>query len=171
MEEQNWQLMEVSEVNDKIIENLLIHLKINLSEEVFISVESLLKIGKKAESQIDDFLTRYSKSKKYHIALIQKISKYLKNEGVNPTLLKLYHPDFIIRAKAIMQLERKEILKNISLIIPCFTDPDDSVRFALVKSLINLDLINHRSFKSLLKNHCKKESNSVIRDKIKKHML
>ena len=41
----NWDVIEVSKVNDKIIMKLLNYLKYDVSEKFFISFESLLKLG------------------------------------------------------------------------------------------------------------------------------
>jgi len=41
----NWDVVEVSKVNDKIIMKLLNYLKYDVSEKFFISFESLLKLG------------------------------------------------------------------------------------------------------------------------------
>ncbi|MFO8017281.1 MAG: HEAT repeat domain-containing protein [Promethearchaeia archaeon] len=170
LEEQNWQLMQVSEVGDKIIERLLSNLKTNLSEHVFISLESLLKIGKKAGTAVEKFLNLHSKSDEYHISLIKKLSEILKDEKVNSNLFKLYHPDFNIRARSFMQLDKKEILNNLPLITPFLTDPDDSVRYALIRALISHNLVNHHNFKHLLEKHCERESNSVIRKEIQENL-
>ena len=46
-ESDNWDVIEVSKVNDEIIKRLLNYLKSNISENFFISFESLLKLGMK----------------------------------------------------------------------------------------------------------------------------
>ncbi|KKM07664.1 hypothetical protein LCGC14_1731620, partial [marine sediment metagenome] len=55
----NWDIIEISKVNDKIIKDLILNLKLDksdLSDRFFISFESLLKIGKKAEAVLDSYI-------------------------------------------------------------------------------------------------------------------
>ena len=46
-ESNNYDIIEVSKVNDKIIKKLLDYLKYDISDSFFISFESLLKLGNK----------------------------------------------------------------------------------------------------------------------------
>lgn len=170
MEEENWQLIELSKINDKIIQSLLYKLKTKLSEDVFISLESLFKIGQRAISLVKKFLIQHSESKVYHIALIRLLLQYLQEKPVNPRLFKLYHPDFVIRAKAIMEISKKDILDNLALMLPILNDPDDSVRYAMIKTLLNYELMSHNKIIPHLKKHYKRESNSVIKRKIRRFL-
>ncbi|MFW9878964.1 MAG: hypothetical protein ACFFG0_38285, partial [Candidatus Thorarchaeota archaeon] len=58
-EDVQWDVIEISKVDDKIIRYLLDNLnleKSDLSDSFFISFESLLKIGKKAEKILDYYI-------------------------------------------------------------------------------------------------------------------
>ena len=60
----NWDIIEISKVDDKIIKRLIENLELDtseLSENFFISFESLLKLGKKIESVLDLFIKETTK--------------------------------------------------------------------------------------------------------------
>ena len=57
----NWDIIEISKVDDKIIQRLINNLKLHtsdLSENFFISFESLLKLGKKIEPVLDSYIKK-----------------------------------------------------------------------------------------------------------------
>ena len=53
LDKENYKIIEISKVDNKIIKKLIDNLKLGLSDDFFISFESLLKLGKKAESMIE----------------------------------------------------------------------------------------------------------------------
>ena len=62
-EDLNWDLIEISQVDDKIIRSLINNLKLDksdLSDNFFIAFESLLKIGKKAEDSLETYVKETS---------------------------------------------------------------------------------------------------------------
>jgi hypothetical protein len=92
-----WDVIEVSKINDKIIERLLDYLKNEISENFFISFESVLKLGKKIpEWQLRQFITTFE-SNDYKQDLFKFIIDFINQETVKYHLLpQLYSPDFII---------------------------------------------------------------------------
>ena len=80
---------------------------------------------------------------------------------------QLYHPDFIIRARTIFKIQQTKDKQYLKFILPLLNDPDDSVRWAVITSLDCLDLNNNPLVHKELKNFIEKESNLVIKEKIK----
>ena len=56
LEEENWSFQHISKVDDKIIKKLVNNLKSDISDDFFISLESIIKLGSKAESQLKSAL-------------------------------------------------------------------------------------------------------------------
>lgn len=163
----NWKFIEISKVDDKIINNIINRLKFDLSEDFYISIESVLKLGKKAEIALE---TQINEMDDYYIfkkELLKLILNYIKtNEIENPLLFDLYHPDFVIRANALREIEPNDALKYLHLIIPIIDDPDDSVRWAVINLLISLNQINNPIIYKKLKNRASFESNQIIKKKL-----
>ena len=163
----NWKFIEISKVDDKIINNIINHLKFDLSEDFYISIESVLKLGKKAELALE---TQINEMDDYYIfkkELFKLILNYIKTNKIeNPYLFDLYHPDFVIRANALRDIERNDALKYLHLIIPIIDDPDDSVRWAVLNLLISLNQINNPIINKKLKNRANIESNQIIKKKL-----
>ena len=55
----NWGVIEISKITNRIIEKLINNLKSELSDDFFISFESLIKIGKKAETMLEAVLKTF----------------------------------------------------------------------------------------------------------------
>ena len=92
---------------------------------------------------------------------------YIDGNPKYPLLLQLYHPDFVKRARAIMNINQNGELKYISFITPLLNDPDDSVRWAILKFIENHDLIRKRNgIREKLERKIKNESNKIIQEKI-----
>lgn len=167
----NWDIIEISKVNDKIIRDLIFNLKLDksdLSDEFFISFESLLKIGKKAEAVLDSCTKDINEIHKFKIDIFNFILDYVKNNPVEHLMVpRLYHTDFIIRARTIFELEEAGDKKYIKFIIPLINDPDDSVRWAVIRFLDTHNLAKIPLIYRELKNIIEKESNPVIKEKIK----
>lgn len=163
----NWDFIEVSNVNDKIIKILLDKLSLGISEDFFISFESLMKIGKKAKSQILSFIKTQNPNS-FIRDLLYLILQYI-NEGDidTPLIFQLYHPDFVKRAKSIKDIMEMEKDNYFKYIIPLIDDPDDSVRFRVLKYLISQELIQNPIIENQLKERLKKELNPIIINKIK----
>ena len=99
--------------------------------------------------------------------LFKLILNYIKTNKIeNPYLFDLYHPDFVIRANALRDIERNDALKYLHLIIPIIDDPDDSVRWAVLNLLISLNQINNPIINKKLKNRANIESNQIIKKKL-----
>lgn len=157
-----WDIIEVSKVDDKIIKNLLNHLKDKISENFFISLESLLKIARKIpESEVNNIINELDESDLFKLEIFNFILSYIKEEVIEYHLLpQLYSPDFIMRAKIIMKIKEYDDKKYVKFLIPLLNDPDDSVRWSVIDylSMHKDDQIIYKN----LKNHMKYELNSII---------
>ena len=164
----NYKIVKISEVSNKLIYDLIDNLKLGLSEEFFISFESLLKLGKRAKLAIESQFNHMDDDHNFKKEVFNFLLNYMDDDIVNPPLEQLYHPDFIIRANTIMQLEREDALKYVNFILPLISDPDDSVRYAVVKLIDSLNQASNPFIYKRLKNRVEIESNPVIQEKIKK---
>ena len=168
LDKENWDFIEISKINEKIIKELIDNLKLDLSDEFFISFESLLKLGNKAESAIKSVINEIDDSHKFKKEIFNFLLNSIKaHEIKNPLILKLYHPDFTVRARAIKQIEKNKDLKYLEFILPLINDPDDSCRWAVINLLISLNQIKNPKIFKKLKNHINFESNLIIRKKLK----
>ena len=80
---------------------------------------------------------------------------------------KLYHPDFITRARTLLKLEHVGDINYLNFIVPLLNDPDDSVRWAVIRFLnSHPHLINNPLVYKELKSHIETELNPVIREKM-----
>ena len=167
LEEDDWHYVKISAIDEKIIKKLIDNLKLDVSEDFFLSFNSLLKLGKRAESEIRSTISEMDEFHKFK----KEIFKYLLNNfrynsGEYPLVSKLYNPDFLIRVQAIKEIDKKN-LNYLKFLLPMIKDPDDSVRAAVINLLINRHLEDHIVLKNL-KKHINKESNPVIKEKLKK---
>ena len=157
-----WDIIEVSKVDDKIIKNLLNHLKDKISENFFISFESLLKIARKIpELEVNKIINELDESDLFKQEIFKFILRYIKEEVIEYHLLpQLYSPDFIMRAKIIMKIKEYDDKKYIRFLIPLLNDPDDSVRWSVIDylSMHKDDKIIYKN----LKNHMNYELNPII---------
>ncbi len=65
-ETDEWDVIKISQVNDKIITRLLYYLKSDISENFFISFESLLKLGNKVpETMIKNILNELNRTDEF----------------------------------------------------------------------------------------------------------
>jgi len=168
VEKENWHYVEISKIDDKIIKKLVNNLKLNLSEEFFLSFDSLLKLGKKAEPELTTAINEMDEQHKFTKEIFNVLIKYIKtNKTKNPLIIQLYHPDFIIRAKAITQIGLNKDLRYLPYLLPLLEDPDDSVRNAVINLFINKYIENTTVYKKLRK-HVGKESNPIIRKNLAK---
>jgi HEAT repeat protein len=157
-----WDIIEVSKVNDKIIKNLLNHLRDKISENFFISFESLLKIARKIpEFELNSIINELDESDLFKREIFKFILSYVKEEVVEYHLLPhLYSPDFILRAKIIMKIKENDDKKYIKFLIPLLNDPDDSVRWSVIDylSMHKEDQMIYNN----LKNQINNELNPII---------
>ena len=167
LENYKWRLIEISKVDDEVIKKLVSNLNSGLSDEFFISFESLLKIGKRAEPNIKAVLTDLEEKFAKRKEIFNLVLSCIRNKEVkNPLIHHLYHPDFEVRARAIGKIEERKDLFYIPYILPLLEDPDDSVRWALIKLLVNLKQVKNPAINEKLKQHLERESNPIIREKI-----
>ena len=96
---------------------------------------------------------------------------YEKGSFEEPFILQLYHPDFIIRVKAIMLVEESGELKDIELISPLINDPDDSVRWAVIKLFDSNNLIADPNIRKKLQDRLKIEPNLIIQKKLREILI
>ena len=168
VEKENWHYIEISKIDEKTIKKLVNNLKLDLSEDFFLSFDSLLKLGKKAEPEIASAIKEMDEQHKFKKEIFKVLLKYIKTKNVeNPLVFQLYHPDFEVRARAIMELGKEENLRNLKFLMPLINDPDDSVRWAIINLLINKYIKNPTVYKKL-KNHVEFESNPIIRKNLAK---
>ena len=167
LEKNDWHFIEVSKVDDEIISKLIQNLNFGMSDDFFFSFESLLKIGKRAESNIEAVINDIEESFKSKKEIFNILLSCIKDKIMNDSLIRqLYHHDFLIRVKAISRIEERGDLRYLKYLLPLFDDPDDSVRWALIKLLVNLDQIENPYINSKLKLQLIRESNPIIQEKI-----
>ncbi|MBD3254351.1 MAG: hypothetical protein GF383_04620 [Candidatus Lokiarchaeota archaeon] len=172
LDEENWQLIELSKVTDKIIKQLVENLNKNLSENFYISFESLLKIGKKAKSIIVDELNELEETHNFRKDMLKYLLTIIEDKELNlPLVSQLYHPDFIIRARTLMRINENYDNKYLKFVLPLLGDPDDSVRWALINLIEEQNVYQEPYVEDKLNKRLKKEPNGVIRKKIKKLIL
>ena len=163
----NWGVIEVSKITNKIIESLINNLKSELSEDFFISFDSLIKIGKKAEPVVKDVLENKEEKLEFRKDLFKFFLNFFQNdEFENPLVFQLYNPDFIALARAIMQIEEAGDLSYLKYVLPLVEDPDDSVRWAAINFFINMEKLDDPIVYKKLTTQMEKESNSVIRNRL-----
>ena len=162
-----WGVIEVSKITNKIIESLIDNLKSELSEDFFISFDSLIKIGKKAEPVLKAILENNGEILNFRKDLFKFFLNFFQNDEVeNPLVFQLYNSDFIARARAIMQIEEAGDLSYLKYVLPLVEDPDDSVRWAAINFLINMKQLEDPIVYKKLAIQMRKESNSVIHKKL-----
>lgn len=164
----NYEIIKASKVNDKIIDHLINNLKLGLSEEFFISFESLLKLGKRAKLALETQFNHMDDDHNFRKEIFNFLLNYMDDDIANPPLEQLFHPDFIIRAKTIMQLGKEDSLKYLNFILPLISDPDDSVRYAAIKLIDSLNQLKNPYIYKKLKKRVEIESNLVIQKRIRK---
>ena len=166
-ESNNWDIVEVSKVNDKIIRKLLDYLKYDISDKFFISFESLLKLGNKVpEATIKNIISELDQAHNFKKELFQFILNFTKDDTVEYHLLpQIYSPDFIVRARAVMKIKENNDVRYLKFLLPLLDDPDDSVRWSAIKFLsqhIDNPIIHYE-----LKKHLNKELNPIISENLK----
>ncbi|MFX0056989.1 MAG: HEAT repeat domain-containing protein [Candidatus Hodarchaeota archaeon] len=166
-EDDNWDVIELSKVSDKIIKKLLNYLKYDISENFFVSFESLLKLGNKIpEGTINRIIAELDQTHSFKKDLFQFILDFIKDNTIEYHLLpQLYNPDFIVRARAVMKIKENNDARYIKFLLPLLDDPDDSVRWSVIKFLAN-----HKDNPIIsieLKNHLETELNPVIYNNLK----
>jgi hypothetical protein len=168
VDEENWHYVEISKIDDTIIKKLVDNLKLNLSEDFYLSFESLLKLGKKAAPELMAAIREMDEQHKFKKEIFKALLKHINTKkSENPKIFRLYHPDFEIRARAVIELGQGDNSKNLKFLLPLIKDPDDSVRWAVINLLINQYLTNPQVYKKL-KKHVSKESNPIIRKNLTK---
>ncbi len=164
-----WNLIKISHVDDKIIKKLITHMKSELSDNFFISFESLINIGMKARELVSKTYNEYSDSTNFRKYLFQFILNFYDDIVECPLVLRLYHPDFIIRAKNLMQIEEKGDISYLKFIIPLMNDPDDSVRWATIRVLESFKQFEDNPIMvKKIQHRINKEPNPVIKEKLEK---
>lgn len=167
----NVEIVKISNVDDKIIRKLLKNLSLDtadLSQNFFISFESLLKLGKKIEPVLNSFIQETTEIHNFKVDIFNFILDFVKKNTIKYVLVpQLYHPDFVTRARTILKLELACDMNYLKFILPLLEDPDDSVRWAVIRFLNrHAHLIKNPLIYKELKNHIEKELNPVIKDKI-----
>lgn len=170
-EDLNWDVIEISKVDDKIIRILLDEMKLEsdlISDNFFIAFESLLKIGKKAENAIDQYILETSKIHNFKLDVFNYLLNFIKDNNLEYLLVpQLYHPEFTTRARTIFKIQQKGDIKYLKFILPLLNDPDDSVRWAVIRFLETYGLVKNPIVFKELKKFVESESNPVIREKLR----
>ncbi len=146
-EELKWDVIEISKVDDKIIRTLIEKMSLDssdLSDSFFIAFESLLKIGKRAEQVIDSYIKETNEIHNFKVDIFNFLLDFIKNNTIEFILVpQLYNPDFIARARAIFKIEQAGDQKYLKFIMPLLNDPDDSVRWAVIRCLDRLNMVKN----------------------------
>ena len=166
IDDSNWHVIELSKVDDKIISDLVKNINSEISEEFFISFESLIKISKEKIKLIKSAFDKVKEAEDLRKILLNYILKSLNGSMKDSTVLKLYNPDFIIRSRTIMELADSCNISYQKYIIPLLNDPDDSVRWSVLQFIIKNELHKNKSIIQKLKERRKIEGNNVIKKKI-----
>lgn len=166
-ESNNYHMVEVSKVNDKIIKKLLDYLKYDISDSFFISFESLLKLGNKVpETTIKNIIHELDQTHNFKKELFQFILSFIKNGTVEYHLLpQIYSPDFIVRARAVLKIKENNDIRYLKFLLPLLDDPDDSVRWSVIKFLSQH--VDNPIIHNELKKHLNKELNPIISENLK----
>jgi len=167
----NWDIVEISKVDDKIIQRLINNLKLDtadISQSFFISFESLLKLGKKIEPVLESYIKVTTEIHYFKVDIFNFILDFVKHNTLKYVLVpQLYHPDFITRARTILKLELAADVDYLNFILPLLNDPDDSVRWAVIRFLnTHKHLLKNPLVYKELKSHVDTELNPVIKEKI-----
>lgn len=164
----NWQLINISNVDDKIIKRLLNKLSFGISDDFFLSFESLVKIGERAQKEIVSYMKSNDLDPFINEILIFLLNLNNEEEVQKPLLIRLFNPDFIMRAKTIMEIDDRGKEDYFKYVIPLIDDPDDSVRWAVIQLLTSHNLIQKNPVvEEHLREHMESEKNEVIKEKIK----
>ena len=165
-DDKNWEVIEVSKVTNKIIKQLVKNLELELSDNFFISFESILKIGKRVKPFLEAIIKNLSEEN-WRFPLFEFILNYINHkEFENPLIIQLYHSDFIVRARAIMQAELSGKSSIAKYILPLMDDPDDSVRWAAINYFINSNQLKNLKVKKKIESRRDVELNSIIQEKL-----
>ncbi len=167
----NWDVIEISKVDDKIIRILIDNLKLDtsdLSENFFISFESLLKLGKRIGPELDLFIEENNEIHNCKVETFNFILDFVKNNTLKYVLVpQLYHPDFVTRARTILKLAQTGDLSYLHFILPLLNDPDDSVRWSVIRFLnMHKHLLKNPLVYKEMKCYIGKELNPVIKEKM-----
>ena len=169
-EELNYDLIEISKIDQEIIQKLVKNI-INqpLSDEFYLSFESLLKIGSKAENFVKTGLKKLKQHQLFREEILNLVLEGIASQQTDLNIIsKLYHPDFLIRSETIRHLEKEDLRKYLRYILPLLKDKDDAVRWAIINQLFKNDLHKKEKISSFLKEHSKRETNPVIKAKLEK---
>ena len=167
LEDENWKLIAVNQINDKIIKDLVKNLHKEVSDDFYISIESLLKLGEKAKSELKASLNELEETFLFKKNILNVLLNTIEDKEIERAfLLQLYHTDFTIRANSILHIEATKNLKYLPYLLPLIEDPDDSVRWTLINSLSNLNQIQSPKVLSRLKTRLNKEPNQVIKKRL-----
>lgn len=166
LEEDDWHYVKISTIDEKIIKKLIDNLKLDVSDDFFLSFNSLLKLGKRAESEIQSTISEMDEYHKFKKEIFRYLLKHIRYIGSDyPLVTKLYDPDFLIRVQAIKEIDKKD-LNYLKFLLPMIKDPDDSVRAAVINLLIDRHLEDLKVVKHL-KRQINRESNPVIKEKLR----
>ena len=128
----------------------------------------MVKIGKKAEPMVKAVINNRTEGLGFQIDLFKFALNIMQSNEVEDSLvLQLYNPDFIARARAIMQIEDAKELNYLKYVLPLVEDPDDSVRWAAINFLINRENLNDPIVYEKLISQMDRESNTIIQKKLK----
>ncbi|MHA2129646.1 MAG: HEAT repeat domain-containing protein, partial [Promethearchaeota archaeon] len=170
-EELNWDVIEISKVDDKIIRALIESLKLDtpmISDNFFIAFESLMKIGQRAKDMLEIYITETNEIHNFKVDVFNFLLDFINDRKIEYLLVpQLYHPDFITRARTVFKIEQSGDKKYLNYLLPLLNDPDDSVRWAVIRFLTTFNLVKDPLVYKELKLFLEIESNPVIKDKVK----
>jgi len=126
-----------------------------------------LKLGNKVpESTIEKIIQELDQTHNFKKELFQFILDFIKEGTIQYHLLpQLYNPDFITRARAVMRIKENNDIRYIKFLLPLLDDPDDSVRWSVIKFLVKHK--DNQIISNELRNHLERELNPIIYNNLK----
>ncbi|MFW9873956.1 MAG: HEAT repeat domain-containing protein, partial [Candidatus Thorarchaeota archaeon] len=119
-----------------------------------------------AENILDSYIKEKDEIHNFKIDIINFMLDFIKNKKIEHLLVpQLYDPDFITRARTIFKIEQTGDKRYLKFILPLLNDPDDSVRWAVLRLLETHDMVKNPLVNKELKYFIEKESNPVIKEK------
>ncbi|MFX1398146.1 MAG: HEAT repeat domain-containing protein [Promethearchaeota archaeon] len=162
-----WDTIRLSEITIENIQALAYNLTLDLSENFYIAFDSLEKIGVKAQKTLVSTIKSLKKDD-WRKKILNYLANSLKDSIIAlPLVSRLYHPDFIQRARAIIiASELSGGIDYFDYILPLLDDPDDSVRWAVLNFLEGKKLLDSLLVQKKLRGRIKIEKNEVILQKM-----
>lgn len=167
----NWDMVKLSEVTLENIKALAHNLTLEVSENYYISFNSLEKVGLKAQKALKSTLKSLKKNDWRKMIINYLVNSPKDSIITSPLVSHLYHPDFIKRAQAIIiATELSGSIDYFDYILPLLDDPDDSVRWAVLNFIESKKIYKSTLVQEKLRGRSKLEKNEIVLSKISKFL-